>query len=91
MARAGWTLRTLLLARGAGVARDHKMAGGRVARRAAAGSDLVDWLLGLSSQVHSRSQAVGMWQALLEEGVIAHGEIITTLHICLLILHSLGV
>jgi len=23
--------------------------------------------------VHSRSQAVGMWQALLEEGAIAHG------------------
>jgi hypothetical protein len=24
--------------------------------------------------VHSRSQAVGMWQALLEEGAIAHGR-----------------
>ncbi|XP_047112934.1 rap guanine nucleotide exchange factor 4 [Schistocerca piceifrons] len=72
MSRAGWTLRTLLLARGAGVLRDHKAGGGRVARRAALGSDLVDWLLGLSPQVHSRAQAVGMWQALLEEGVVAH-------------------
>jgi phosphopantothenate synthetase len=24
--------------------------------------------------VHSRSQAVGMWQALVEEGAIAHGR-----------------
>jgi Rap guanine nucleotide exchange factor 4 len=24
--------------------------------------------------VHSRSQAVGMWQALLEEGAVAHGK-----------------
>ncbi len=24
--------------------------------------------------VHSRSQAVGMWQALLEEGAIVHGR-----------------
>ena len=34
---------------------------------------MVDWLIHLSPVVHSRSLAVGMWQALLEEGTIAHG------------------
>lgn len=27
-----------------------------------------------SSCIHSRMQAVGMWQVLLEEGVLNHGE-----------------
>jgi Rap guanine nucleotide exchange factor 4 len=54
------------------------------------GSEMVDWLIHQSPRqlnlnfilisyqiflvVHSRSQAVGMWQALLEEAVIAHGR-----------------
>ncbi len=38
------------------------------------GSEMVDWLMQQSSIVHSRNQAVGMWQALLEEGVIVHGK-----------------
>jgi Rap guanine nucleotide exchange factor 4 len=37
------------------------------------GSEMVDWLIHLSPLVHSRSLAVGMWQALLEEGTIEHG------------------
>ena len=37
------------------------------------GSEMVDWLIHLSPLVHSRSLAIGMWQALLEEGAIAHG------------------
>ncbi|KAL7825689.1 hypothetical protein SRHO_G00334270 [Serrasalmus rhombeus] len=32
----------------------------------------VDWLLQQSSCVHSRAHAVGMWQALLEEGILNH-------------------
>jgi Rap guanine nucleotide exchange factor 4 len=54
------------------------------------GSEMVDWLIHQSPRqlnisvliinycfsivVHSRSQAVGMWQALLEEAAIAHGK-----------------
>lgn len=38
------------------------------------GSEMVDWLIHLSPIVHSRSLAIGMWQALLEEGTIAHGK-----------------
>lgn len=38
------------------------------------GTELVDWLMQQSSCVHSRLQAVGMWQVLLEEGVLNHGE-----------------
>lgn len=38
------------------------------------GTELVDWLMQHTSCVHSRVQAVGMWQVLLEEGVLNHGE-----------------
>lgn len=38
------------------------------------GTELVDWQMQQSSCVHSRMQAVGMWQVLLEEGVLNHGE-----------------
>ncbi|RMZ95094.1 rap guanine nucleotide exchange factor 4 isoform X1 [Brachionus plicatilis] len=37
------------------------------------GSEMVDWLIHLSPVVHSRSLAVGMWQALLEEATIENG------------------
>ncbi|KAF4532333.1 hypothetical protein B566_EDAN003636 [Ephemera danica] len=72
VARAGWVFRTLLLARTPGILRDRKSSSGRVLRRCGAGSELVDWLLSQSPVVHNRSQAVAMWQAMLEEGVIAH-------------------
>lgn len=39
------------------------------------GTELVDWMMQQSPCVHSRSQAVGMWQVLLEEGVLNHGKI----------------
>lgn len=47
---------------------------GRLVRRCAPGTELVDWMLSLSPSIHTRPQAAGMWQALLEEGVIAHGK-----------------
>ena len=46
----------------------------RTYRRCMVGTEMVDWLLQQSSLVHSRTQAVGMWQALVEEGVIVHGK-----------------
>lgn len=44
-----------------------------VCRQCCVGTELVDWLLQQSSCVHSRAHAVGMWQVLLEEGVLNHG------------------
>jgi Rap guanine nucleotide exchange factor 4 len=38
------------------------------------GTEMVDWVLQHSGLVHSRTQAVGMWQALVEEGIVVHGE-----------------
>ena len=38
------------------------------------GSELVDWLLNTSCFVHTRSQAIGIWQALLEGRGILHGK-----------------
>ena len=48
----------------------------RTYRRCMVGTEMVDWLLQQSSLVHSRTQAVGMWQALVEEGVIVHGKLL---------------
>lgn len=53
--------------------KDRKVSG-RLIRRCAPGTELVDWLLNLSPSIQTRSQAAGMWQALLEEGVISHGN-----------------
>lgn len=38
------------------------------------GTELVDWMMQQSPCVHLRTQAVGMWQVLLEEGVLNHGK-----------------
>lgn len=73
MGRIGWALRTLLLTTNSCL-RDRKVSG-RLVRRCAPGTELVDWLLQLTPSIHTRAQAVGMWQALLEEGVISHGEL----------------
>ena len=42
-------------------------------RQCCVGTELVDWLVQQSACVHTRSHAVGMWQTLLEEGVLNHG------------------
>jgi len=75
MACIGWALRTLLLNDSSqSVLRDHKSAN-CVYRRSASGRELVDWIMSLSPSIHTRHQAIGMWQALLEEGVISHGNL----------------
>lgn len=43
-------------------------------RQCCVGTELVDWQMQQSSCVRSRLQAVGMWQVLLEEGVLNQGE-----------------
>lgn len=68
--RIGWALRILLLTENTCL-KDRKVSG-RLVRRCAPGTELVDWMLSLSSSIHTRAQAAGMWQCLLEEGVISH-------------------
>lgn len=73
LVHAGFVLRTVLLARAPHMIRDRKFHL-RTYRRCMVGTEMVDWLLQQSALVHSRTQAVGMWQALVEEGVVVHGK-----------------
>ncbi|XP_053326480.1 rap guanine nucleotide exchange factor 4 [Spea bombifrons] len=69
--RAGKILRNAILSRAPHMIRDRKYHL-KTYRQCCVGTELVDWLMQQSSCVHSRSQAVGMWQVLLEEGVLNH-------------------
>ncbi|XP_076871364.1 rap guanine nucleotide exchange factor 4-like isoform X4 [Brachyhypopomus gauderio] len=69
--RAGKVLRYSILARAPHMIRDRKYHL-KTYRQCCVGTELVDWQLQQSSCVHSRAHAVGMWQALLEEGVLNH-------------------
>ncbi|XP_075706239.1 rap guanine nucleotide exchange factor 3 [Rhinoderma darwinii] len=41
-------------------------------RQCCSGKELVDWLIGISPGLQSRSQAVGIWQVLVDEGALVH-------------------
>lgn len=41
-------------------------------RQCCSGKELVDWLMKQNECMQSRSQAVGMWQVLVEEGILTH-------------------
>ncbi|XP_059417408.1 rap guanine nucleotide exchange factor 4-like isoform X2 [Carassius carassius] len=69
--RAGKVLRNTILSRAPHMIRDRKYHL-KTYRRCCMGTELVDWLMQHTSCVHSRVQAVGMWQVLLEEGVLNH-------------------
>ncbi|XP_052240015.1 rap guanine nucleotide exchange factor 4-like isoform X2 [Dreissena polymorpha] len=71
LVHAGHVLRTVLLTRAPHMIRDRKFHL-RTYRRCMVGTEMVDWVLQHSGLVHSRTQAVGMWQALVEEGVVVH-------------------
>lgn len=66
-------LRTVIMIQAPHMIRDRKYHL-RTYRQCMIGTEMVDWLMQYSTLVLTRIQAVGMWQALLEEGVIAHGE-----------------
>ncbi|XP_030846808.1 rap guanine nucleotide exchange factor 4 isoform X2 [Strongylocentrotus purpuratus] len=67
----GTIFRTLILAKSPNLIKDRKN-NLRTYRKCMVGSEMVDWLMqqGQMTLVRSRPQAIGMWQALLEEGVI---------------------
>uniref|UniRef100_A0A8C7HZ05 Rap guanine nucleotide exchange factor 4 n=1 Tax=Oncorhynchus kisutch TaxID=8019 RepID=A0A8C7HZ05_ONCKI len=69
--RAGKVLRDAILSRAPHIIRDRKYHL-KTYRQCCVGAELVDWQMQQSSCVHSRIQAVGMWQVLLEEGVLNH-------------------
>ncbi|XP_077568489.1 rap guanine nucleotide exchange factor 3 isoform X1 [Stigmatopora nigra] len=41
-------------------------------RQCCSGKELVDWLMGQNEGLQYRSQAVGMWQVLVDEGILVH-------------------
>ncbi|XP_071774027.2 rap guanine nucleotide exchange factor 4 isoform X1 [Centroberyx gerrardi] len=69
--QAGKVLRHAILSRAPHMIRDRKYHL-KTYRQCCVGTELVDWQIQQSSCVHSRIQAVGMWQVLLEEGVLNH-------------------
>jgi Rap guanine nucleotide exchange factor 4 len=66
MKKTSWALRALLISDSNSCLKDRKVAG-RLIRKCAPGIELVDWLLNLSPLIHTRAQATGIFQALLEE------------------------
>ncbi|XP_078119800.1 rap guanine nucleotide exchange factor 4-like isoform X1 [Sander vitreus] len=69
--RAGKVLRNVILSRAPHMIRDRKYHL-KTYRQCCVGTELVDWLVLQSACVLTRSHAVGMWQTLLEEGVLNH-------------------
>ncbi|XP_077473616.1 rap guanine nucleotide exchange factor 4 [Stigmatopora argus] len=69
--RAGKVLRKAILSRSAHMIRDRKYHL-ETYRQCCVGTEMVDWLIEHSSIVHSRPQAVAMWQVLVEESVLCH-------------------
>ncbi|XP_011614829.1 rap guanine nucleotide exchange factor 4-like isoform X2 [Takifugu rubripes] len=69
--RAGKVLRNAILSRAPHMIRDRKYHL-KTYRQCCVGTELVDWLVLQSACVLTRSHAVGMWQALLEERVLNH-------------------
>uniref|UniRef100_A0A4W5R828 Rap guanine nucleotide exchange factor 4b n=1 Tax=Hucho hucho TaxID=62062 RepID=A0A4W5R828_9TELE len=64
-------MRNAILSRAPHMIRDRKYHL-KTYRQCCVGTELVDWLVQQSTCVHTRSHAVGMWQVLLEEGVLSH-------------------
>nr|XP_023477769.1 rap guanine nucleotide exchange factor 4 isoform X5 [Equus caballus] len=69
--RAGKILRNAILSRAPHMIRDRKYHL-KTYRQCCVGTELVDWMLQQTPCAHSRTQAVGMWQVLVEDGVLNH-------------------
>uniref|UniRef100_A0A7N8XCY9 Rap guanine nucleotide exchange factor (GEF) 3 n=1 Tax=Mastacembelus armatus TaxID=205130 RepID=A0A7N8XCY9_9TELE len=61
------------LCRNPGLIRDRKYHL-KTYRQCCSGKELVDWLMKQNGCLQSRSQAVGMWQVLVDEGILVHGK-----------------
>ncbi|XP_036388854.1 rap guanine nucleotide exchange factor 3 isoform X2 [Megalops cyprinoides] len=69
--KAARSVYSALIERNPGLIRDRKYHL-KTYRQCSTGKELVDWLMKLSDCLQSRSQAVGMWQVLVDEGILVH-------------------
>eukprot|EP00063_Salmo_salar_P016793 XP_013991628.1 PREDICTED: rap guanine nucleotide exchange factor 3-like isoform X4 [Salmo salar] len=69
--KAARVVHSALIVRSPGLIRDRKHHL-KTYRQCCSGKELVDWLMKLNECFQSRSQAVGMWQVLVDEGIIVH-------------------
>uniref|UniRef100_A0A8C4F644 Rap guanine nucleotide exchange factor (GEF) 3 n=1 Tax=Dicentrarchus labrax TaxID=13489 RepID=A0A8C4F644_DICLA len=67
----GWSVYSVMIERNPGLIRDRKYHL-KTYRQCCSGKELVDWLLKQNECLQSRSQAVGMWQVLVDEGILVH-------------------
>uniref|UniRef100_A0A4W6FKV5 Rap guanine nucleotide exchange factor 3 n=1 Tax=Lates calcarifer TaxID=8187 RepID=A0A4W6FKV5_LATCA len=62
---------SVMIERNPGLIRDRKYHL-KTYRQCCSGKELVDWLMKQNECLQSRSQAVGMWQVLVDEGILVH-------------------
>uniref|UniRef100_A0A7N9ALZ8 Rap guanine nucleotide exchange factor (GEF) 3 n=1 Tax=Mastacembelus armatus TaxID=205130 RepID=A0A7N9ALZ8_9TELE len=71
--KAARSLYSVMIERNPGLIRDRKYHL-KTYRQCCSGKELVDWLMKQNGCLQSRSQAVGMWQVLVDEGILVHGK-----------------
>ncbi|XP_061695621.1 rap guanine nucleotide exchange factor 3 isoform X2 [Syngnathoides biaculeatus] len=69
--KAARSVYSVMVLRNPGLIRDRKYHL-KTYRQCCSGKELVDWLMGQNEGLQSRSQAVGMWQVLVDEGILVH-------------------
>ncbi|XP_068996736.1 rap guanine nucleotide exchange factor 3 isoform X2 [Embiotoca jacksoni] len=69
--KAARSVYSVMIERNPAVIRDRKYHL-KTYRQCCSGKELVDWLLKQNECLQSRSQAVGMWQVLVDEGILVH-------------------
>ncbi|KAM6925442.1 rap guanine nucleotide exchange factor 3 isoform 2-T2 [Xenentodon cancila] len=69
--KAARSVYSVMIERSPGLIRDRKYHL-KTYRHCCSGKDLVDWLMKQNDCLQSRSQAVGMWQVLVDEGILTH-------------------
>uniref|UniRef100_A0A3Q0S9L3 Rap guanine nucleotide exchange factor 3 n=1 Tax=Amphilophus citrinellus TaxID=61819 RepID=A0A3Q0S9L3_AMPCI len=69
--KAARSVYSVVIERNPGLIRDRKYHL-KTHRQCCSGKDLVDWLMTQNEGLQSRSQAVGMWQVLVDEGILLH-------------------
>uniref|UniRef100_A0A3Q3WVZ8 Uncharacterized protein n=1 Tax=Mola mola TaxID=94237 RepID=A0A3Q3WVZ8_MOLML len=69
--KAARSVYSVMIARNPGLIRDRKYHL-KTYRQCCSGKELVDWLMKQNECLQSRSQAVGMWQVLVDEGILVH-------------------
>ncbi|XP_054651091.1 rap guanine nucleotide exchange factor 3 [Dunckerocampus dactyliophorus] len=69
--KAARSVYSVMVDRNPGLIRDRKHHL-KTHRQCCSGKELVDWLMRQNDGLQSRSQAVGMWQVLVDEGILVH-------------------